>query len=104
MAMTDVKTGRRSIFPPIRPTSSSAVECRRVSLSCETFSELDTGPFRICEEGDLQTDRRHIAIWHLQFDAARLQLSAERFQVLHLEADMVERAAFGRRLRLAGLA
>ena len=65
--------------------------------------QLDVGAPRIGEERDRRRRVRNLRVRPIELDAGRLELLAERLEVLHLEAEVIERAplrADGRRVGL----
>src|SRR5262245_24815264 len=61
----------------------------------QSLGQLDVGAPRIGEEGDRDPQRRHFSVGHAHLDAVGFQLFREFFEVLHFEADVIERAAGG---------
>src|SRR6267143_7023701 len=59
----------------------------------QSLGQLDVGAPRILDEGDGDAERVNFGIRALQLDALCLQLLAELLEVLHFEADVIDRAA-----------
>src|SRR5580704_14138605 len=59
----------------------------------QPFRQLDVCTPGILDERDGNVQRRNLRVGALQLDAVGLELLGERFEVLDLEADMVDRAA-----------
>ena len=79
------------------PLCASVVEdlpCDRSKLKTsaprESLGKFNARSSRIDEERDLQPDPRHIPEGALEGDAVGRELLAERLEVLHLEADVIE--------------
>src|SRR5215471_13369936 len=71
-------------------------------FSREPLGEFDARALGVRQEGDLEANGGHVAVGYFELDPIGFQLLAEGFEVFHLEADVVERAPFGRRLGLVG--
>src|ERR1700704_6379283 len=59
----------------------------------QSLGHLDVGAPRVLDEGDCDAERGVLGIRALQLDALRLELLAELLEVLHFEADVIDRAA-----------
>src|SRR3954451_20965816 len=59
------------------------------------LGQLDVYAGGVGDVGDVETDRRHVTERHVELHAARFELLAECLEVLHLEADVIDRPALG---------
>src|SRR6185436_12887025 len=90
---------KRNVY---RPWSSLSPGEAGLLDRAEALGQLDVRAPRILDERDRDVQRIDAAVRHGQRNAVGFELLRERFEVLYLEADVIERAALrrnGRRLR-----
>ena len=78
------------------PERAPAEDFGPSGLRRETFGQFDVGSPRIGQERDLQLGVGHLPDRRLDLDPFRLEAADERFEIVHLEADVIERASLGR--------
>src|SRR5690606_40529673 len=72
------------------------------SVVVEALCELNVNSRWVGKECNLEADGRHFPDGRIEGNALRLQRPAESFQILYVEANMIDRTAPGRQALLTG--
>src|SRR5579863_1693391 len=88
-----------SVSYSLRPKSRASKQASGLVCSGgrELLGQLDARAPRVGQVGDLGRPIRSQADGLVELNALRFELLCKRFQVLHIEADVIERPPFGRR-------